>query len=136
MVAEDYNLKWQLQELMLQVIIVIMVLAPLVLTKEYGYSNWKYDLAIWQAFTSLSKAKQGPAVYLSLSNQDKQAIRNIPLQDLGSEKGIEFIISELDKLYLKDESSLAYKTNERFEKFSRPSDMTISDYVIKFEQLY
>ena len=41
----------------------------------------------------------------------------------------------LDKIQLKDESSLAYDAYETFEKFVRPSGMSISDYVIKFEHL-
>ena len=45
-------------------------------------------------------------------------------------------MTELDKLYLKDDSSQAYEAYETFEKFIRPSGMSISDYVIKFEQLY
>ena len=45
-------------------------------------------------------------------------------------------MAELDKIYLKDESSQAYEAYETFEKFVRPSGMSISDYVIKFEQLY
>ena len=49
-------------------------MTPPVLTKEYGYYNWKFDLSIWEAFTSLEKEKQGPPV-LSLTRQDKQAVR-------------------------------------------------------------
>ena len=43
---------------------------------------------------------------------------------------------EIDKMYLKDESSQAYEAYETSEKFVRLSGMSISDYVIKFEQLY
>ena len=39
-------------------------------------------------------------------------------------------------MYLKDESSQAHEAYETFEKFTWPSGMRISDYVIKFEQLY
>ena len=30
-------------------------ITPPVLTKEYGYSTWKYNLSIWEAFNSLEK---------------------------------------------------------------------------------
>ena len=43
---------------------------------------------------------------------------------------------DLDKMYLKDDSSQSYEAYETFEKFVRPSGMSISDYVIKYEQLY
>ena len=41
-----------------------------VLTKEYGYSNWKYNLSVWKDLASLEKDKQGLAVFLSLTGQD------------------------------------------------------------------
>ena len=47
-------------------------MAPPILTNIYGYSR-KYALGFWQALTSLSKSKQDPALYVSLSRQDKQA---------------------------------------------------------------
>ena len=43
---------------------------------------------------------------------------------------------ELDKMYLKYEGSQAYEDYETSEKFVRPSGMSISNYVIKFEQSY
>ena len=45
-------------------------------------------------------------------------------------------MAELEKMYLKDESSQAYEAYEHFEKFVRPRGMSISHYIIKFEQLY
>lgn len=50
---------------------------PPVLTKEYGYSNWKYDLTL----TSLEKEKQGLAVFLSLTSQKKQVVRTISIEN-------------------------------------------------------
>lgn len=46
------------------------------------------------------------------------------------------MIGELDELYLKDESSLTHEAYETLEKFLRPHEMSIRDYVIKFKQLY
>ena len=50
--------------------------------------------------------------------------------------GLDSLIRCLDKLYLKDETCSAYEAYEDFEKFVKPSDMKINDYIIKFEQLY
>ena len=85
-------------------------MTPPVLTKEYSYSNWKYNLRVWEALTLLEKDKQGLAVFLALTGQDKQAVRNISVGNLNSVNGVKRIIEELDKLYLKDESSLMYET--------------------------
>ena len=63
-----------------------------VLTKEYGYSNWKYNLSIREAFTLLEK--------------EKQSVRTISVENLSSANGVKLITEKLDKLYLEDESSL------------------------------
>lgn len=49
-------------------------MTPLVLTKDYGYLNWKFDLSVWEAFTLLEKEKQGLLTFLSLTSLDKQAV--------------------------------------------------------------
>ena len=78
-------------------------MTPPVLVKEYGHSNWKFNLIIWEAFTS---GKQGLAVFLFLNNRDKQAVRTISVENLHLDNSVKLIIEMLDKLYLKDESSL------------------------------
>ena len=81
-------------------------MTPPVLVKKYGHSNWKFNLIIWEAFTSLEKGKQGLAVFLFLNNRDKQAVRTISVENLQLDNSVKLIIEMLDKLYLKDESSL------------------------------
>ena len=49
-------------------------MTSLVLTKDYGYLNWKFDLSVWEAFTLLEKEKQGLLTFLSLTSLDKQAV--------------------------------------------------------------
>ena len=58
------------------------------------------------------------------------------IEKLTEKTGVNNLIAELDKMYLKDESSQAYEAYESFEKLVLPSGMSISDYAIKFEQLY
>ena len=58
------------------------------------------------------------------------------IEKLTEKTGVNNLIVELDKMYLKDESSKAHETYESFEKFVWPSGMNMSDYFIKFEQLY
>ena len=50
-------------------------------------------------------------------------------------KGVESLIEEFDKLYLKDSQYSAYKAYEQFDKFCRLKSMIISNYIIKFECL-
>lgn len=110
--------------------------SPPILSKDCNYNTWKKELKIWEAFTSLPEGKRAPAVFMTLTGEAKEAVLNLEISSLTGDDGMENLIKELDNLYLKDESSLAYEAYETFEKFIRPHNMSISDYVIKFEQLY
>lgn len=45
--------------------------------------------------------------------------------------GVKNLLIELNKMHL-NESSQAYEAHDIFEKFVRPSDMSILDYVLRF----
>ena len=93
--------------------------APPSLNKDITYSNWKKELRIWEAFTNLKDEKKGPAIFLALNGQAREAALEIPVEELTAETGINKLLEVLDELYLKDEVSLAYETYEAFEKFIR-----------------
>ena len=73
---------------------------------------------------------------MTLTEEAREAISNMDIEKLTEKTDANNLMAELDKMYLKDESSLAYEAHETFKKFVRSSGMNISDYVVKFEQLY
>ena len=73
---------------------------------------------------------------MTLTGEAREAILNMDIEKLTEKSGVNNLMVELDKMYLKDESSQTYEAYETFGKFVRSSGMNISDYVIKFEQLY
>ena len=99
------------------------------------YVKWKKEIKIWEAFTSVPEEKSAPAIFMTLTGEARKAILNVDIEKLTEKAGVNNLMVELDKMYLKDESSQAYEAYETFEQFVRPSGMSISDYVIKFEQL-
>ena len=110
--------------------------APPALTKDTNYSNWRKEIEIWSAFTSLKPEQKGPALFFRLEKDEaRDTIREVPLTQLQND-GIKTILGILDKMYLKDECTQAYEYYETFEKFKRPANMNINDYVLKFESLY
>ena len=66
-----------------------------------NYADWKNDLEVWCMLTD-GKINQGPAVYLSLQGDARDAVRPIPKEDLKGDDAIQKILDELDKVYLKD----------------------------------
>ena len=69
-----------------------------------NYEQWLTEIKIWQMFTDLPKAKQGAALFLTLSGK----ARDIGVDSLASDDGIKIIIEKLNPLYLKDKVQNAY----------------------------
>ena len=82
------------------------------------------------------KQEQSLAVFFSFTGEDKQAVRIIGVKTLSSVDGLKLATEKLDKLHLEDENSPAYEAYKKIEKFSRPHEISLSDYVTKFEQLH
>ena len=115
----------------------LKIQSPPLLNQEITYSNWKIELEIWKEFVDLPDEKKGPAVFLSLVGQARDAVRQeVAVEKLKDKSGLDNLIKCLDKLYLKDETCSAYEAYEEFDKFIKPHDMKINEYIIKFEQLY
>ena len=80
--------------------------------------------------------KQAPAIFLTLSGQAREAVLKPDISKIAHDDGVKNLLDCLDELFLKDETCLCYEAYEAFEKFVRPAAMSISDYIIQFEQLY
>ena len=83
--------------------------APPALTKDITYATWKKETSIWQLFTSLERKKQGPAIFLSLSGQAREAVSELELDKLNDDNGVKNLLEKLGKLYLKDDTHSAYE---------------------------
>ena len=108
--------------------------APPSLSKSSCYDDWLKEIEIWQAFTDLAAEKQGPAVFLTLEGKAREAILNMDIEKIKGKNGVKNIVTELNKLYLKDKLEMAYEIYDAFERFRRPADMSIKDYN-EFERL-
>ena len=109
--------------------------APPILSKSISYENWLKEIKIWQQFTNLSANKQGPAIFLTLEGKSREAILELDIEKIGSETGVDHVTSKLNTLYSRDKIQTAYESYDRFEKFQRSPDMSISDFIIEFERL-
>ena len=65
-----------------------------------SYADWKNDIEIWKLFTKEDTKRQGPAVYLTLQGDARDAIRSMDKDEIAKENGVDLIIQELDKVYL------------------------------------
>ena len=71
---------------------------PPMLSKEITYANWKEEIEIWKDFIDLADEKKGPAVFLSLTGQARDAVRqNVPNDKLKGKDGVKNVLDCLDK---------------------------------------
>ena len=72
-------------------------------------------------------------MFSSLEGKARKAALELEVEQINNKDGIKNIVSQLDKLYLKDKTQSAYEAYDNFERFKPPRDMSISDYINEFE---
>ena len=100
------------------------------------FESWKNEDSIWTRVTELEKSKQALAVVLALSGRAREAAMEIPVDDLNKDSGMKTLLAKLDNLFLKEEKDLIYEAYSDFDKVRRDSGVSMSDYIIDFEQRY
>ena len=106
-----------------------------VLSKAEDFDEWKRDIEIWKAITTIEEAKQGPCLYRSLDGQAKKACCNIKVADICSAQGYKLIMDKLSEVFEKDQEQDLFEKCRQFETYKRTSE-TISEYVAEFERLH
>ena len=85
---------------------------------------------------TLTAEKQGPFLYLSLKSKARKAALELDIDNIKGENGVQLILERLDALYLEGNIQTAYLAYQTFEIFQRPENMTMKNYLVKFEHLY
>ena len=109
---------------------------PPILRDDSNYTEWKWDLSVWELYTDLEEKKRGPAVILSLDGIAKEACRSIPPADLGKDGGVKLITDKLDGILLKDVNTRVFLAFKDFYDYKRPSGASITEFLIRYEYLY
>ena len=84
---------------------------PPILAGQDSYLEWKEDISVWELFTDLVQTKRGPAVYLTLTGNARDCVRDLTPAEIGSADGVKKIIDKLDKVYLKDKDTQTFMTS-------------------------
>ena len=108
---------------------------PSILAGEESYLEWKEDLAVWELFTDLEKRKRGPAVYLSLTGNNRDIVRDLTVEEIGANEGVKKITDKLDKVYLKDKDTQCFVAFETFYNYRRASGVNITEFLVEFGYL-
>ena len=95
-----------------------------------SYANWKADIEIWQMFTKDEAKRLGPAVYLSLQGDARDAVRLMDRKSIGTDNCVDLIIAELDKVFLKDETTRAFCAFKEFVEYRRQAGVNYTQNLL------
>ena len=93
-----------------------------------AYMNWKADVEVWRLLTKEEQKRQGPAVYLSLQGNAREAVQIIDPKDLANENGNEKVIEAQDGVFLKDETIHAFCAIKNFVEFRCESGTRVVEF--------
>ena len=112
------------------------------LTLACTYRQWKRDLRLWQATSSLQKHRQGGWLLRQLKGESRIAAAVVMDDALVQDDGIDLIVGELDRCWeVTQDQNKASKIGKGLFKAQRDvkMEMTFTSYVarrkLKFQQL-
>ena len=105
---------------------------PLVLEK---YTFWRKEMVLWEMATNVEKKKMAPTVFLTLTDKAREAVLEMDPATLNENDGLSKLYTKLDELFQEDKTQAALICYDKFERYSRPSDMSITDYLVEFERM-
>ena len=70
--------------------------------QSMSWTDYKKDIKIWQALTTLKPEQQGLCLYLSLKGKPREAALEVDLEAIKRKDDIQLILERLDALFLED----------------------------------
>ena len=99
------------------------------------YTSWRKEMVLWQMATNVEKKKMAPTVFLTLTGKAREAVLEMEAAQLNEDDGLTKLFTKLDELFKEDKAQAALICYDKFERYSRPSEMSITDYLIEFERM-
>ena len=109
-------------------------IAPPELVPE-SYMTWKKEMRFWEIATPTQKSKRAPTVFLGLKGKAREAVLEMDPEALNTDDGMLLLYEKLDSLFLVDKNQAALEAYGKFEKYLRPSDVSMFDFQIEFDRM-
>ena len=103
---------------------------------EGDYETYKKEIELWKLMKICEPTEQGVVVARGLTGRAKVAALELTVEQIGSKEGLALILAKLDKLYLPEENLRICSLLEKFEMFKRSPSMTMSNFILDFENLH
>ena len=109
-------------------------LTPPTLVPE-KYTSWRKEMVIWEMATNVEKKKMAPTVFLTLTGKAREAVLEMDAATLNEDNGLTKLYEKLDELFKEDATQAALICYDKFERYARGSEMSITDYLVEFERM-
>ncbi len=106
------------------------------LKEDSVYSEWKKELAFWKHATNVELKKRAHTVILAMTGKPRTVATQLDPDALATDDGLDKLIKEMDKLFLKDNTQTLFCAIDTFEKFKRSQSMSMDDYISEFTRQY
>ena len=101
-----------------------------------SYEQYVKEISVWRLLKCATALEEGPLVFHQLTGEAKAAADELTVEEIGSAEGLNLILKKLDKLYLTDKNQRIFVDLNAFEKFKRPGNMTMHNFIVEFERLH
>ena len=109
-------------------------------SERLSYEAWRFEVELWDEWTTIPKDKRGRMVMVALPIEDISGAREkirLAVQNgdivINNENGVSAILSELDKTFKKDDLSAVCEAWSSFIGYNRTSE-PISEYITVYER--
>ena len=90
------------------------------------------DVQLWTNLTSLSKSKCGAALIGRLSGEAKASARTLTIADICTDKGVDLLLTHLDKSFATDPANRLDADLAAFLDFTWKKTMSVEQYIAGF----
>ena len=101
-----------------------------------NFEQYKKEIEVWQLLKNYSATEEGPVLFRSLTGKAKEAALQLTVNQIGSDTGVKQILGKVGELYRSEKNHRICSVLEKFETFKRSPSMTMSHFVIDFENLH
>lgn len=106
---------------------------PPQITDGSQFRQWRLEVDMWALGTGIPRPKQAPVCIGRIMDQKaKDTVLRLDKTELVKVTGLTFLLDALAAHYKEDTTQVTFIAIDRLEKFNRPEQMSMSEYIAEF----
>ena len=108
---------------------------PPLLTEGMDYLKWKREVGIWELGTSIAADKKAAVCVLRIQDfKARDFATRLDVTELKKAEDMTYLMAELDKYFVEDNTQSIFLGIDDLEKFVRPEQMQMTEYIAEFKR--